>query len=70
MKTLATVAEVRDNNLIALSNGIQAAADAVLEVSGNEISNSVGGQPVSIPYLQQAIAARLQAHLVPSTSGA
>lgn len=69
MKNQTTEAAATDQNLAVLANAVELGAQAVLNVAGNAIANTVDGKPVSASYLQEAIAARMQAALAPSTGG-
>lgn len=67
MNNQKTEAAVRDSNLAVLSNALDLGACVVMSIAGNDIANTVDGKPVQPQYLQQAIAARMQAALSTKT---
>ncbi len=58
---------LRDSNLAVLANVVELASQIVMNVAGNDIANTLGGQPVTPAYLHEAVAARVQANLTPFT---
>lgn len=63
MKDKKTESAVRDSNLAVVANAVELGAQVVMDIAGNDIANTVEGKPVQPAYLQEAIAARLQAAL-------
>lgn len=62
-----TVAAARDANLAVLTNAVELGSQVIMGVAGNAIANTVDSEPVTPAFLQEAIAARLQAAFTPST---
>ncbi len=51
------------SNVPLLANAIELGAEAIIEVAGNAITNTVDGQAVTPAYLHSALAARVQSLL-------
>lgn len=59
--------QVVNTNLTVLSNLVALGAGAVLEIAGNDVSNQINGQDITLPVIELAVAARLRAALAPQT---
>lgn len=62
--------QVRNQNLAVLANLTDLAAGIVMEVSGNEISNSLNGQLVSGAHLRELVIAKVRATMARQPGGA
>lgn len=51
------------NNVPLLANGIELGAEAIIDVAGNAITNTVDGQVLTPAFLHSALAARVQSLL-------
>lgn len=58
---------VQNENTAVLACAVELGCQTLLSVAGNEISNFVDGEEVSLAFVQNAFLARLKAHLTPST---
>lgn len=67
MNDQRTEAAVCDTNLAVLVNAVELGSQVVEAVAGNAIANTIGGQRLSSAYLKEAVAARIQSALTPST---
>lgn len=57
------------SNVPLLANAIEMGAEAILEVAGNAITNTVDGQPLTPAFLHSALAARVQSLIILNKSG-
>lgn len=57
--------QIQNENTATLACTVELGSQVLLNVAGNEISNFVGGQEVTLPLIQSALLARLKAHLAP-----
>lgn len=61
--------QARNENLAVLSNAVELGSRVILEIAGNEVSNSIDGEEITLSQLNNAMAARLKAALAPATGG-
>jgi len=59
--------QIRNENLAALSCAVELGSQVLLNIAGNEISNHLDGQEITLPFVQSALLARLKAALTPQT---
>ena len=57
--------QVINENTAVLACAVELGCQSLLSVAGNEISNFVEGEEVSLAFVQNAFLARLKAHLTP-----
>lgn len=67
MKNQSTEAAATDHNVAVLANALELGSQAVMNVAGNAIANTIEGKPVTSTFLQEAIAARIQSITATST---
>lgn len=65
MNNEAQTTAARDTNLSVLTNATELVTQVILSVAGNDIANTIGGEPASPAYLQQAVNARMQSSIAP-----
>lgn len=61
--------QVLNENLAVLSNAVELGSRAILEIAGNEVSNVINGEEITLSQVQNALTARLKAALAPVTGG-
>ncbi len=61
--------QVLNENLAVLSNAVELGSRAILEIAGNEVSNAINGEEITLSQVQNALTARLKAALAPVTGG-
>lgn len=61
--------QVRNQNLAILANLTDLAAGVLLDISGNEISNTMGGERIGGNALREMIAAKAGVALTQKTGG-
>lgn len=59
--------QVQNENTAVLACAVELGCQTLLDVAGNEISNFVDGEEVSLAFVQNAFLARLKAHLAPAS---
>lgn len=52
--------ELLRSNVPLLANAVELGAEAIIQVAGNAITNTVDGQPVTPAFLHSSLAARVQ----------
>ncbi len=52
--------ELMRSNVPLLANAVELGAEAIIEVAGNAIANTVGGDPLTPAFLHSTLAARVQ----------
>lgn len=52
--------ELLRSNVPLLANAIELGAEAIINVAGNAITNSVGGEPLTPAFLHSTLASRVQ----------
>lgn len=67
MKDQRTEAAIRDSNLAVTTNAIEMTVEVVKLIAGNDIANTINGQLVTSAFLQETVAAGIQANLTPTT---
>ncbi len=61
--------QTRDQNLAVAANLTDLAATILTEVSGNEISNTIGGEPIGGQALRDMLAAKVGVALTKQSGG-
>lgn len=59
--------QVENENLSILANAVEFGSRTILEIAGNEVSNAINGEEISLPQANNVMMARLKANLVPVT---
>jgi hypothetical protein len=67
MKDQRTEAAIRDSNLAVVTNAVELASQVVQKIAGNDIANTINGKLVNSAFLQESVAAGIQANLTPTT---
>lgn len=57
------------DNLTVLSNAVELASKIILTTAGNDASNTLQGEMITGAFVADAVAARLQAKLMPFVGG-
>lgn len=70
MNDQRTEAAITDSNLAVCINAVELVSGVVLNIAGNDIANTIDGKLVTPAYLSEAVAARINARLTPTTGGA
>ena len=52
--------ELLRSNVPLLANAVELGAEAIIQVAGNAITNTVDGQPITPAFLHSSLAARVQ----------
>ena len=60
MKDQRTEKAIREGNLAVLTNVVELAAQVVMKIAGNEISNTVDGKAITPAFLKEAMIAKAQ----------
>lgn len=61
--------QVLNDNLALLSNAVELGSRVIIDIAGNEVSNAIAGEEITLSQTQTALAARLKAALAPVTGG-
>lgn len=61
-----TEQRLMETNLPVLSNAVELVSDIVHSVAGNDVSNTLNGEPLTRTALSGVVAARFQGLLAPS----
>lgn len=69
MKDQCNQAAICDSNLAVAINAVELCSQVIMDIAGNDIANTIDGKLIQPAYLQEAVAARIQAHITPTTSG-
>ena len=64
--TTSSVPSSLEANLAVIANAVALSVAVIKNVAGNEASNMIQGASITDAYLSDAVAARLQAKLMPS----
>lgn len=63
MNSVSTQEAARNGNLAVLANALTMGSEAIMDIAGNDIANTVDGTTITTAYVQEALAARIGAAL-------
>lgn len=59
--------QITNDNTATLACAVALGSHALMEIAGNEIGNQIGGEDITLPFVQTALMARLKAAITPET---
>lgn len=59
--------QVQNENLTVLANAVEFGSRTILDIAGNEVSNAIAGEEITLAQANTVMMARLKASLVPAT---